>query len=70
MIKFRTVTREEFFAAIGSRDIHPRSEPDRSLWTDQRTHEVVGISTPGYLARGPKGYQLAVSASDKEELRP
>ena len=43
------VSKEEFFRAIaGPENIHPRSERDRSVWENQRTREVVGISTPGY----------------------
>ena len=43
------VSKEEFFRAIaGPENIHPHSERDRSVWENQRTREVVGITTPGY----------------------
>lgn len=47
-MSFREVTRQEFFAYVGPRDVHPRPMPDHSLWLDQKTHGVVGKSTPGY----------------------
>lgn len=43
------VSKEEFFAVMGPRDVHPRAKPDRSVWeTPNRT--VLGHSMPGYLA--------------------
>lgn len=57
--KWRTVARDEFYAAIGPRDVHPRAERHKTFWIDQRTRAVVGISTPGYLAEGPATYRLA-----------
>jgi len=41
--------KEAFYRAIsGPENIHPLSERDRSVWENQRTREVVGITTPGY----------------------
>lgn len=61
-IKVKPVTKAEFYAAMGPRNVHPRSEPDRCLWIDQQTHAVLGVSTPGYRATGPQTYALAEEA--------
>ncbi len=53
------VDKPTFYALMGPRDVHPRSEPDRSVWVDQRTHVVLGVSTPGYLVRGSETYMVA-----------
>jgi len=53
-----SVTKEQFFSAVGPLNVHPRPEPDRSLWIDQRTHAVVGATTPGYLCQGAETYLL------------
>jgi hypothetical protein len=60
---WREVTYEEFFTAMGGpRDIHPSTEkPDITLWKDQRTRCVVGMSRPGWRYPGdPKVYILPV----------
>ncbi|OJA66555.1 hypothetical protein BGV71_31730 [Burkholderia ubonensis] len=42
------VSKEQFYDVMGPLDVHPRAEPDRSVWeTPQRA--VIGISMPGYL---------------------
>lgn len=49
------VTKDQFFACIGSRNVHPREEPNVSIWeTPQR--QVLGRTTPGYLGIGRKQY--------------
>lgn len=58
----RRVTREEFFAFMRPRNVHPRSEPDRSVW-ETPYREVLGISTPGYKCEGEESYMLAESSS-------
>ena len=50
--KYVPVTKETFFSIIGPLNVHPRSEPDRSVWIHQESHAVLGLSTPGYLCRG------------------
>ena len=52
------VTKEEFYAFMKPRDVHPRSEPDRSVW-ETRNREVLGISKPGYKCEGEEVYMLA-----------
>ena len=54
------VSREKFFEVVGGpRDIHPRPEPEYSEWRDQKTHQVVGRSQPGYKnAQAPRRYWL------------
>jgi len=57
-IEVREVTQAQFFAAVGPMNVHPRPEPDRSVWeTPQR--RVVGVTTPGYMCVGTKAYFLA-----------
>ncbi len=55
--RFVPVTKEAFFAVIGPMDVHPRPEPDRSVWETPR-RRVVGITTPGYKCEGEKTYRL------------
>lgn len=52
------VSKNQFFDFIRAYagDVMPRSEPDRSDWVDQRSRRLVGISTPGYMCRGPEKY--------------
>lgn len=57
------VSKEQFFQAVGPRDVHPRSEPDCSVWEDQRTREVVGRTEPGW--RAPTGKPKRYWISDK-----
>lgn len=41
------VTKEEFFAAIGPRDVSPTTElPNKTLWRMRYTGAIVGESTP------------------------
>jgi hypothetical protein len=51
------VTQATFFKAIGGpENIHPRAEPDQSVWINLATHQQVGKTTPGY-----KGNNTGVS---------
>jgi hypothetical protein len=52
------VTREQFYAALGPRNVHPRAEREASYW-ETPGRELLGISTPGYMGTGPKAYYLA-----------
>ena len=45
------VSRADFFAAVGPRNIHPRPEKDHTLWIDQESHATVGRTEPGYMPR-------------------
>lgn len=47
------VTRDQFFRAIGPKNVHPRAERDRSDWIDQTTHRVIGRTEPGYVWAEP-----------------
>ncbi|RQZ76423.1 hypothetical protein DF052_00260 [Burkholderia glumae] len=43
------VNKDQFFAIMGPLNVHPRAEPDRSIWeTPQR--EMLGLSMPGYAS--------------------
>ena len=57
--EFVEVTRDQFFAAMGLRNVHPRAERTQSTWIDQSTHAVLGVSTPGYMCDGGESYKLA-----------
>lgn len=69
---YLNVTEKEFFAAVGPRNVHPRAERERSVWIDQETHAVVGISTPGYAngwtaeGQAPRTYALAAKLSGEK----
>jgi len=41
------VTKEEFFAYVGPRDIRPRAEREYSAW-ETPSRELIGKTTPGY----------------------
>lgn len=56
----RQVTKEEFFAAVGPRDVHPRPHKTHSEW-ETRERRVVGRSWPGYMCEGPTAYALVRS---------
>ncbi|WP_186157929.1 hypothetical protein [Burkholderia gladioli] len=43
------VSKEQFYAAMGPQDVHPRAEPDRSIWETPR-RDLLGISMPGYAS--------------------
>ena len=50
------LTKEQFYAAVGPRNIHPRPFREHTEWIDLNTHAVVGVSTPGYAnTYGPDG---------------
>ena len=64
------VTREEFLAYIGPRDIIPVPRAEHTLW-QTRGQLTVGRTTPGYANHwGPNGltpatYELTASANKK-----
>jgi hypothetical protein len=45
------VTKEKFFKVIGPMSVHPRPEPECSMWESLNTREIVGKSEPGYKSR-------------------
>lgn len=59
------VSKEEFYAFMGPRNVHPRSEPDCSVW-ETPYREVLGISKPGYKCEGEEVYML-VRRSDGQK---
>lgn len=58
------VTRDQFFAYVGPRDVSPRcADPHYSLW-ELRDRTVVGKSTPGWkYPAEPCAYYLIESAA-------
>ena len=60
----REVSRDQFFAAVGRMNVHPRSERDASYW-ETPTRKVMGRTEPGYMCEGPKRYFLA-TPTDRE----
>jgi len=63
------VTKEEFFAYVGPRDIRPRAEREYSAW-ETPSRELIGKTTPGYANTwspggfAPEVYMLTEAASD------
>lgn len=57
MTKFIRVTQEQFYSVMNPRDVHPRPKPDRTIW-ETPTHEILGVSTPGYRCEGEKTYSV------------
>lgn len=57
----KAVSKEEFFAFMGPLNVHPRSEPDRSVW-ETPSRQVLGISRPGYKCEGEEVYMLTESS--------
>lgn len=61
------VTKGEFFAYVGPRDIHPRAERNCSVW-QTREQVMVGKTTPGYAngwtseGKAPDVYMLTPAA--------
>lgn len=53
----KTVSKEEFYAFMGQQNVHPRSEPDRSVW-ETPNRQVLGVSRPGYKCEGEEVYML------------
>jgi hypothetical protein len=51
------VSEEEFYAFMGQRNVHPRSEPNFSAW-ETPSRELLGISRPGYKCEGNEVYML------------
>lgn len=55
------VTKEQFFGLMGARNVHPRPERDRSVWIVLHTDQVIGITTPGYMAVGAKSFSVVAA---------
>jgi hypothetical protein len=58
------VEKEEFYSAIGPRDINPHPQPHHTSW-EARNRIVVGRTLPGYLSVGPRVYMLDRAAIAK-----
>jgi len=64
------VSKGVFYKVVGGpRNVHPRPEPDHCVWVDQQSHEIVGLSQPGYLAQGNPKYLLLDSLCPQGEGR-
>ncbi len=57
MSETRQVTKEEFFAAIGRMNVHPRPERDASYW-ETPDRRLIGKTTPGYMGVSERRYEL------------
>jgi hypothetical protein len=55
---FTEVTKEQFFAATGPLNVHPRVERDACFW-ELPNRRLIGTTTPGYLSEGERTYRLA-----------
>jgi len=53
----RQVSKEEFFAEIGQRDVVLNCEPDQIVW-ETRQRLPVGRTTPGWRGGGQKTYWI------------
>ena len=62
---FVSVTKAQFFAAVGPMDVHPRPERDCSEWVYRESRAVVGITTPGYMGTGAATYALRADLAQK-----
>jgi hypothetical protein len=54
----REVSRDEFYAFMGPKNVHPRPRPDFTEWVVQGSHDIIGRSYPGYLSEGAHAYYL------------
>lgn len=51
----KQVSRDEFIKVVSSRKVSRISGPERSVWKDLNTGEVVGYAYPGWLLRNELG---------------
>lgn len=58
---FREVSKDDFYAFIGKRDIMPFPERLATFWRDQRTQHIVGWSWPGYLREWANGDHAGIN---------
>jgi len=56
------VSKEEFYAFMGPQNVHPRAEPDCSMW-ETPSRQLLGISRPGYKCEGEEVYMLTRRAA-------
>ena len=61
----RTVSKEEFYAIMGPRNVHPHPEKQRIVWKQCVSGQVVGIETPGYLLEGAESYQTNLQSEGR-----
>ena len=62
---FIQVTKAQFFAVVGRMDVHPRPERNHSEWIHQPSRNMVGKTTPGYMAMGESTYSLRADLARK-----
>ncbi len=55
---FIQVTKAQFFAVVGPMDVHPHSERNHCEWVHQPSRNLVGKTTPGYMASGEATFWL------------
>lgn len=66
------VTHATFYKAVGGpENIHPRAEPEHSIWMNLSTHQMVGKSTPGYKnSQGvPRRYYLTEAFAASKNIK-
>jgi hypothetical protein len=56
-MSMKTVTKDEFFAAVGKLDVHPCPQRMKTLWK-LRNGKIVGVSTPGWKCVGEKTWSI------------
>lgn len=61
---FVSISEEAFFAIMGPRDVDPRPERDVTYW-ETPNRELLGISTPGYMAVGEETYKVRAALNLK-----
>ena len=54
------VSKDVFFKAVGSLDVHPRVERTHCSW-ETSSRQIIGKTTPGYLFRDEAGNYMAQS---------
>jgi hypothetical protein len=62
--KLVKVSKAEFFAKVGSQNVHPRVEKDASYW-ETPSRQLLGVSTPGYMCEGPYEYFMTQAEADR-----
>ena len=65
------VTKGTFYKAIGGpENIHPRAEPEHSIWMNLSTHQMVGKTT-GYKGAfgAPKRYYLTEAFAASKNIK-
>lgn len=64
--EFVACSRERFFALLDGLPVLPWPDRRETLWRNQATGRVVGITAPGYMVVGPKVYLVHRSLSGEQ----